>query len=118
MATPVAPRPTAPGPSPAASSDWTVQVADTIESVVDSVRNKTAVPLETVARALVYGIIVGTMGVTALVLVTILSIRVLDYVLPVWAAYAVLGGFFTLMGLLLWRKRRATNPYGANKKGK
>lgn len=118
MATPVAPRPTAPGPSPAASPDWTVQVADTIESVVDSVRNKTAVRLETVARALVYGIIVGTMGVTALVLVTILSIRVLDYVLPVWAAYAVLGGLFTSMGLLLWRKRRSANPDGANKKGK
>lgn len=110
MATPVASRPTAPGPAATASDDWTVQVADTIESAVGSVRNKTAVPLETVARALVYGIIVGAMGVTALVLVTILAVRVLDYVLPVWAAYAVLGGFFTLLGLLLWRKRRAPGP--------
>lgn len=88
------------------SSDWTVQVADTIESVVGSVRSKTAAPLETVARALVYGIIVSTMGVAALVLGTILSIRLLDYLLPIWAAYAILGGLFTVGGLFLWRKRR------------
>lgn len=111
MATPVPPRPdtsVAPAPqsSDKASSDWTVQVADTIESVVGSVRSKTAAPLETVARALVYGIIVSTMGVAALVLSTILSIRLLDYLLPIWAAYAILGGLFTVAGLLLWRKRR------------
>ncbi len=106
MPTPAAPRPTAPGPPATASADWTVQVASTIESVVGSVRNKTAVPLETEARALVYGILVATMGVAAGVLGTILSIRLLAYVLPVWVAYAILGGLFTLLGLFLWRKRR------------
>lgn len=88
-------------------------MADTIESVVGSVRDKTAVPLETVARALVYGIILGTMGVTALVLVTILGIRLLDYVLPVWVAYAITGGLFTLAGLFLWRKRRPSSGKNA-----
>lgn len=117
MATPAAPRPSAPSSPPATvSADWTVQVADTIESVVGSVRNKTAVPLETIARALVYGIILATMGVTALVLVTILAVRLLDYVLPVWAAYAIIGGLFTLLGLFLWRKRRP--PAGASSKKK
>lgn len=111
MASPELSRPDAPITSAqksggTVSSDWTVQVADTIESVVGSVRSKTAAPLETVARALVYGIIVSTMGVAALVLSTILSIRLLDYLLPIWAAYAILGGLFTVGGLLLWRKRR------------
>ena len=107
MATPVT-RPAAPATPPATTSaDWTVQVADTIESVVGSVRDKTAVPLETVARALVYGIVLGTMGVTALVLVTILLVRVLDYAMPIWAAYLLLGAIFTLVGMFLWRKRRA-----------
>lgn len=106
MATPVAPRSDASTPPVTASADWTVQVADTIESVVGSVRNKTAVPLETVARALVYGIIVSAMGVAALVLGTILSVRVLGYVLEIWAAYAILGGLFTVGGMFLWRKRR------------
>lgn len=110
MATPATPTPTTGTTSP----DWTVQVADTIESVVGSVRDKTAVPLETIARALVYGIVLGTMGVTALVLVTVILIRLLSYVLEVWAAYAIIGGLFTLLGLLLWRKRRA--PSGPDRK--
>ena len=110
MATPAAPTPTTGTTSP----DWTVQVADTIESVVGSVRDKTAVPLETVARALVYGIVLGTMGVTALVLTTVILIRVLSLVLEVWAAYAIIGGLFTALGLFLWRKRRA--PSGPDRK--
>ncbi|HVF31676.1 MAG TPA: hypothetical protein VM933_01455 [Acidimicrobiales bacterium] len=105
MATPATPTPTTGTTSP----DWTVQVADTIESVVGSVRDKTAVPLETIARALVYGILLGTMGVTALVLTTIVAVRLLSLVLEVWAAYAIIGGLFTLLGLFLWRKRRAPN---------
>jgi hypothetical protein len=104
MATPA----TRPAVPPATTSaDWTVQVADTIESVVGSVRDKTAVPLETVARALVYGIILATMGTAALVLATITAIRLLSYVLEVWAAYGAIGGLFSLLGLFLWRKRRA-----------
>ena len=110
MATPATPTPTTGTTSP----DWTVQVADTIESVVGSVRDKTAVPLETVARALVYGIVLGTIGVTALILVTAILIRVLSYVLEVWAAYAIIGGLFTLGGMLLWRKRRP--PSGPDRK--
>jgi hypothetical protein len=98
---------TSPASPPATTSaDWTVQVADTIESVVGSVRDKTAVPLETVARALVYGIVIATLGVTALVLGTIMAVRLLSYVLEVWAAYAIIGGLFTLAGMFLWRKRR------------
>ena len=99
-------------PAPqAAGPDWTVQVADTIESVVGAVRDKTAVPLETVARALVYGILVGVMGITALALLTIGLVRLLVQIpgLPVWGADAALGGLFTLAGLFFWRKRRPTN---------
>jgi hypothetical protein len=113
MATP-ATRSAAPASPPATTSaDWTVQVADTIETVVGSVRDKTAVPLETIARGLVYGIVLGTMGVTALVLVTILLVRVLDYAMPIWAAYLLLSAIFTLGGMLLWRKRRP--PAGPDK---
>ena len=92
--------------SPAPSGDWTVQVADTIESIVSSGRDKTAVPLETVARALVYGILVAVMGTTAMVLVTIALVRAGSYLLPVWAVYAATGGLFCGLGLLCWRWRR------------
>jgi len=104
----VSPRPDAPVASSAGttSADWTVQVADTIESVVGTVRGKTAVPLETVARGLVYGILIAVIGTTALVLFTIILVRLLSYVLEVWAVYGILGILFTGLGLFLWRKRR------------
>ena len=104
----VSPRPDAPaGPSTGTTSaDWTVQVADTIESVVGSVRDKTAVPLETVARALVYGILIAVVGTAALVLSTIILVRLGSYVFQVWAVYLILGILFSGLGLFLWRKRR------------
>ncbi|HUQ39949.1 MAG TPA: hypothetical protein VM030_07310 [Acidimicrobiales bacterium] len=92
----------------AAGDDWAVHTADTIVSVVDAVRSKTTVPLTTVARGLVYGIIAGVMGTMALVLLAVALVRALDAYLPgdVWSAHAVTGGIFTLGGLFLWRKRR------------
>ncbi|MBW3555529.1 MAG: phage holin family protein [Actinobacteria bacterium] len=104
---PLGPRTSA---SPPPSQDWTVQVADTIESVVGSVRDKTAVPLETLARAVVYGILIIVMAAAAMVLLTIALVRAGSYVLPIWAVYAIVGGFFTLAGLFLWRKRRPAAP--------
>jgi len=97
--------------------DWTVQVAGTIESVVGSIRDKTTVPLTTVARGLVYGIVAAVMGTAALVLLVIalvrlLQVRVLDFALPVWAVYLLLGAIFVAVGLFLWRKRR---PVGAGR---
>jgi hypothetical protein len=89
-----------------ASPDWTVQAADTIETVVVTIRDKTAVPLETITRAIVYGILVVVMGSTALVLSAIALVRLASYFVDVWIAYAVIGGLFTLAGMLAWRTRR------------
>ena len=87
--------------------DWAAQTADTIERVVGSVRGKTSEPVERVARIVVYGLVAGALGTCALVLLIVGLIRVLDVYLPgeVWIPYAALGGIFTLLGLLLWRKR-------------
>lgn len=85
-------------------NDWTVHVADTIESVVTSVRDKTTVPIVTAARGVVYGLVAGVFGVAIAILMTITLIRVLDIVLPIWATYLLLGGIFLLAGALLWRK--------------
>lgn len=119
MASPVAPgtsspatpppssRPSSPSPS-TNDKDWAVTVADTIDSVVGSVRDKTAVPAETVVRGLVYGILIAVVGTTAMVLLTTGLVRLLDLWLRIWAVYAIVGGLFTLAGLFLWRKRRPT----------
>ncbi len=86
-------------------ADWTVQVADTVERVVGTIRDKTAVPLTTVARGLVYGIIALVMGVATLVLVAIGLVRALDAYLPedVWSAHLLVGGIFSLAGAFLLR---------------
>ena len=83
-----------------------MQVADTVESVVGSIRDKTTVPAETIARALVYGIVIAAMVTAALVLVTIGVVRLLDNWLRIWAVYAIVGGLFTVLGAFLWRRRR------------
>src|SRR5207248_2434114 len=99
------------------TQDWTVQIADRVESVVTGVRDKTTVPLATVSRAVVYGLIAAALGVMALVLVAILAVRVLTY-LPfhspppdtharaVWVAQAIVGGIFLIPGLFFLRLAR------------
>lgn len=96
----------------ARTSDWTAQAADTIERVVGAVRDKTTVPLTTVARALVYGLLAAVVGTTALVLVVVALVRMLDVVLPrgVWLPDLILGTLFTLVGLVLWSKRTRKEP--------
>ena len=108
---PAAERTTTTPATPNLAPDWTVQAADTIESVVDSIKSKTAVPLQTVARGLVYGIVAGVMGLAILVLVTVALVRVLviaydEVGAGVWAAHLTLGGLFTLLGLFFWSKRK------------
>jgi Flp pilus assembly protein protease CpaA len=90
------------------SPDWPAQAADRVVSVVDTIRDKTTVPLTTVARGLVYGLVAGVMGAAALILLAIAGVRAVDVALPggVWLAHLVIGMFFTLAGLFLWSKRR------------
>jgi uncharacterized membrane protein YedE/YeeE len=98
-----------------AGQDWTVQVADRIDSVVGTIRDKTIVPVSTVARALVYGIIAGLLGVVALILVAVGAIRALNVYLPfhvgasharsVWVSDAIVGGIFVVFGWFLFLRK-------------
>jgi hypothetical protein len=87
--------------------DWVTQTADTIERVVTGVRSKTTEPVERISRIVVYGIVAAFLGITALVLLAIAAVRILDLAIPgdVWSAHAIVGGIFTLAGLFLWGKR-------------
>ena len=101
-----------------AGSDWTVQAADTIDSVVTTIRDKTVLPVTKIARILVYGTLVGLLGLVALILIAVLSVRVLAVYLPfhvglsharsVWVAHAIVGGLFVIIGwFFLLRKATA-----------
>jgi hypothetical protein len=119
-------RPGSPDPRPGAplrddlggavdTADWPAQAADTIEKVVGSVRDKTTGPAITVARGLVYGTFALVVGAKVAVLLAIALVRFVDVYLPddafgedhVWAAHAIVGLLFTLVGALMWSRRIA-----------
>ena len=92
-----------------------MQAADRVDSVVGAIRDKTIVPITTVARALVYGIIAGLLGTVALVLLAIGSVRALNVYLPfhvgttharsVWASDMIVGGIFVVTGWFLFLRK-------------
>jgi hypothetical protein len=93
--------------------DWTVKAADRIELVVETVRDKTTVPVQKVARGVVYGLVAAVMALLAFVLSVIGLFRLHRY-LPfqpearrVWVTYMGLGAIFLLAGMFSWRKRRS-----------
>ncbi len=99
---------------PPPERDWPAQAAETIERVVGSVREKTTGPALTVARAVVYGLFAGLIGVTCLILLIVALLRLVDNYLPdavfgvdhMWATYLIVGTVFVLVGAVLWRQRR------------
>jgi hypothetical protein len=99
--------------APGADRDWTVEVADRIESVVDTVRAKTTVPVTTAAHVIVFGLVAGVLGSVAFFLLVVAGVRVLDVYLPfhplprrVWVVDAGAAAIFLGAGAFLWRKRR------------
>jgi threonine/homoserine/homoserine lactone efflux protein len=103
---PIAPQP------PKADPDWTTEVADRIESVVTAVREKTTVPAQQAALAVIYGLILLVVGIVIIVLLVIAIFRLHVYIpvssesRKVWIADVVVGAIFVLLGGLLWRRRR------------
>lgn len=94
---------------------WAAQAADTIEGVVGTVRDKTTGPALTVARGIVYGTFAALVGLAAVILAIIGSVRVVDSYLPdavfgeehTWAAHMIIGLVFVIAGVVLWSRRRA-----------
>lgn len=95
------------------SSDWPTQAADTIERVVQGVRDKTTGPAITAARWLVAGMFVLLAGTMVAILVAIILVRLLDAYLPdawfgeqhVWAAHGLVGLVLSGAGLIGLSKR-------------
>lgn len=88
-------------------ADWPKQATEQVVKVVDSVREKTTGPILTAARATVFGTLALIAVVLLLVLVVVGAIRgITELTDRVWLTYLILGTLFTLVGLVLWRKRR------------
>lgn len=102
------------------TDDWPAQATDTIVKVVGTASDKVTGPVTTAARAIVFGLFAAILGGAALVLVSILLVRVLNNYLPdsvfgeqhVWAAHLLLGLAFCAVALLAWSKRKADPAEG------
>ena len=90
-------------------ADWTKDLLDRLDHVIDLVRSNTTDRLVKVARLVIFGLIAAIVGTMAAVLALIMVIRVLDIILPsgVWLPYVLLGAIFLGLGVFLWSKRIA-----------
>lgn len=86
-------------------SNWTNQAADAIEKTVATVRDRTVEPAQRAAKVVVFGTLAVCCVITATLLLAIGGFKVLNYVMPIWAAWMVLGGIFIVGGLLCWTRR-------------
>lgn len=100
-------------PAPVADRDWTVEVTDRIESVVEIVRDKTTVPATRVAEMIVFGVVAGLLAVVAFFSLILLIIRLLYVYLPIdpvsrriWVADAIAAAIFLGSGMFAWRMRQ------------
>ena len=99
--------------NPFTDPNWAADIADTIERVVGTVRDRTTKPLVTASRGLVFGLLAAMLGVVALTLLIIAASRGLQALLDIWfshtvsvyVSYLIVGGIFCLGGLFVLSKR-------------
>ncbi len=101
--------------NPLTDPNWADDTTDTVIRLVGTVRDKATTPLVYAARGLVFGLIALFLGLFALVLLMIGLTRGLQSALDwqfehersVYISYLVVGGIFSLIGLLLFKKRNS-----------
>jgi hypothetical protein len=113
------PSTTSPSPAPTAAKapvSWSDQAADTVETIVLTVKDKTTVPLQTAARAVVYGLVAVVLAIILVVAGIVGFVRFADVYLVGWAGeanggrrvyivYLVLGIVFCAAGFVCWSRR-------------
>ena len=101
--------------NPLTDPNWACDVADTIVSTVDKVRDRTTTPIVMIARGLVFGLLSIFLGLFILAMVLIGGTRALisileaplDHDTAVWGSYYVMGGVFLLAGTIFMVKRQS-----------
>lgn len=100
--------------APAQERDWPAQAADTIVDVVGTARQKTTGPAIKVTRGVVFGLLIAIVALMAVILLVVGLVRLVHNWVDVWLAYVIVGALFSLVGLLMWRQRGATDSGGAS----
>lgn len=80
---------------------------DALENTVGTVKKLTTDRAIKILTYIVYGLILLTLGIAALVVAIILLVRIVDVYGPgpLWAWYFGLGGIFGLIGMFFFRRR-------------
>jgi hypothetical protein len=100
--------------NPLTDPDWPTEFADQVERVVGTVRTKATTPVVHGARAVVYGLLAGLLGIFALALMIVTATRILQVLLDlfltweraVYVSYLLVGGILCIVGAFLLTKRR------------
>jgi hypothetical protein len=99
-------------PGSGALADLPVRAADTVDTLVELLRDKAVRPLTLVTRAVVFGIIIFAASIITVVLVSIALIRLLTvYAFDgrVWLSDLLVGALFVAGGLAAWSQRTPTS---------
>jgi hypothetical protein len=99
--------------NPFTDPNWAADIADTIERVVGTVRDRTTKPLVTASRAIVFGLLAAMLGVVAVTLLLIVATRATQALLDIWfrhevsvyLSYFIVGGIICLGGVFVLSKR-------------
>lgn len=100
--------------NPLTDEHWASEVTQQITSLVGSVRDTTTNNAIKAVRAVVWGILIAILGLTAVVLLLVMLTRLLQALLAlmvdwdraVYLSYLVLGGIFIAAALLFFRRRQ------------
>jgi hypothetical protein len=103
--------------NPLTDPNWAEATTDQVVKLVDNVKAKTTKPAVMAARGLVFGLLAVFLGIFALVLLIIGVTRglqaaiepLLDQGRAVYISYFIIGGIFTLIGAILFKKRNDTS---------
>jgi hypothetical protein len=99
--------------NPFTDPNWAADIADTIERVVGTVRDRTTKPLVKASRAVVFGTLTVILGIVAITLLIVMLTRAMQALLDIWlrhevsvyVSYLIVGGIFCLGGAFVLSKR-------------
>jgi hypothetical protein len=99
--------------NPLTDPNWAPDLADTVERLVGTVRERATKPAVHAARGVVFGVLAAILAVVAITLLLVGSTRGLqsllvlavDWATAVYLSYFIVGGILCLAGLLLLTRR-------------
>ena len=103
--------------NPLTDPRWPGDLADAVEHVVGTVRERATTPVVKITRGIVYGLLASFVAITALVALLIGVTRGLQSLLDlgmsqaraVYVSYLIMGGILSLVGVLVLTMRHTSD---------